>query len=292
MLGLEAWQCHARRHGRPGRALRPAVLRHPRVPALPDLRRPHRAGPRGPRARSRATDVDLDARVAEIEHAMQQRAQVHLQGPARRRLRLLPIVWIGIGLSVFQQFVGINVAFYYSSTLWQSVGVDPTELVLLLLHDVDHQHHRHRDRDDLRRPDRPQAARPHRLGRHGRLASALEAWAFSVRPGRRQAARHPGLGRPDRRPRLRPLLRPVLGRGGLGPARRDVPEPDPRRRPRRRRLRPVDRQLGHHRELPVAWRTGTCPATYVIYTVFAALSIPFILKWVKETKGKALEEMG
>jgi len=31
-------------------------------------------------------------------------------------------VWIGIALSVFQQFVGINVIFYYSSTLWQSVG--------------------------------------------------------------------------------------------------------------------------------------------------------------------------
>ncbi|WP_129337863.1 sugar porter family MFS transporter [Cellulomonas endophytica] len=35
---------------------------------------------------------------------------------------LLPIVWVGIALSVFQQFVGINVIFYYSSTLWQSVG--------------------------------------------------------------------------------------------------------------------------------------------------------------------------
>ncbi|MGC1208219.1 MAG: sugar porter family MFS transporter [Ornithinimicrobium sp.] len=35
---------------------------------------------------------------------------------------LLPIVWIGIALSVFQQFVGINVIFYYSSTLWQAVG--------------------------------------------------------------------------------------------------------------------------------------------------------------------------
>ncbi len=35
---------------------------------------------------------------------------------------LLPIVWLGIGLSVFQQFVGINVIFYYSSVLWQAVG--------------------------------------------------------------------------------------------------------------------------------------------------------------------------
>ncbi len=35
---------------------------------------------------------------------------------------LLPIVWVGIGLSVLQQFTGINVIFYYSSTLWQAVG--------------------------------------------------------------------------------------------------------------------------------------------------------------------------
>jgi hypothetical protein len=32
--------------------------------------------------------------------------------------------------------------------------------------------------------------------------------------------------------------------------------------------------------------------SYVIYACFAFLSIPFILKFVKETKGKSLEEMG
>jgi hypothetical protein len=31
--------------------------------------------------------------------------------------------------------------------------------------------------------------------------------------------------------------------------------------------------------------------TYIMYTFFAALSIPFVLKFVKETKGKTLEEM-
>jgi SP family sugar:H+ symporter-like MFS transporter len=39
-----------------------------------------------------------------------------------KALGLKPIVWIGIGLSVFQQFVGINVIFYYSTTLWRAVG--------------------------------------------------------------------------------------------------------------------------------------------------------------------------
>lgn len=32
------------------------------------------------------------------------------------------IVWVGLLLSVFQQFVGINVIFYYSNVLWEAVG--------------------------------------------------------------------------------------------------------------------------------------------------------------------------
>lgn len=42
-----------------------------------------------------------------------------LRGP---RLGLLPVVWVGIVLAMLQQFVGINVIFYYSSVLWQAVG--------------------------------------------------------------------------------------------------------------------------------------------------------------------------
>ena len=36
--------------------------------------------------------------------------------------RIRPILWTGIGLAVFQQFVGINVVFYYGATLWEAVG--------------------------------------------------------------------------------------------------------------------------------------------------------------------------
>ena len=32
--------------------------------------------------------------------------------------KIHPIIWVGIALSVFQQFVGINVVFYYGSELW------------------------------------------------------------------------------------------------------------------------------------------------------------------------------
>jgi SP family sugar:H+ symporter-like MFS transporter len=47
-----------------------------------------------------------------------------LRGP---RLGLLPIVWVGILLSIFQQFVGINVIFYYSTSLWRSVGFSESD---------------------------------------------------------------------------------------------------------------------------------------------------------------------
>lgn len=35
---------------------------------------------------------------------------------------LHPLVWVGMGLAILQQFVGINAIFYYSTTLWKSVG--------------------------------------------------------------------------------------------------------------------------------------------------------------------------
>jgi SP family sugar:H+ symporter-like MFS transporter len=40
--------------------------------------------------------------------------------PVTRRIR--PIVWAGLLLAVFQQLVGINVIFYYGATLWQLAG--------------------------------------------------------------------------------------------------------------------------------------------------------------------------
>ena len=47
-----------------------------------------------------------------------------------RKFGLQGIVWIGIILSVFQQFVGINVIFYYSTTLWRAVGFSEDQALL------------------------------------------------------------------------------------------------------------------------------------------------------------------
>jgi MFS transporter, SP family, sugar:H+ symporter len=76
-------------------------------------------------------NIDLDAKVAQIRATLTHETKPSmrdLRGPA---LGLLPIVWVGIMLSVFQQFVGINVIFYYSSVLWQAVGFNENNALLI-----------------------------------------------------------------------------------------------------------------------------------------------------------------
>ena len=60
---------------------------------------------------------EIEASLAEDHHKPQ---LSDLIDKTTRRLR--PIVWVGIGLATFQQLVGINVVFYYGAVLWQSVG--------------------------------------------------------------------------------------------------------------------------------------------------------------------------
>ncbi|MCW8808316.1 MAG: MFS transporter, partial [Rhodanobacter sp.] len=64
----------------------------------------------------------LDKKLADIEDSLRSEHKPRLSDLRGAAAGLLPIVWVGILLSVFQQFVGINVIFYYSSTLWHSVG--------------------------------------------------------------------------------------------------------------------------------------------------------------------------
>jgi SP family sugar:H+ symporter-like MFS transporter len=81
----------------------------------------------------------VNDRIHEISRTMVQDVRstvVDLRGPF---LGLLPIVWVGILLSVFQQFVGINVIFYYSSTLWRQVGfTEADSLIITVLTSVTH----------------------------------------------------------------------------------------------------------------------------------------------------------
>ena len=70
---------------------------------------------------ARLVGGDVEAKVQEIRQTVLRERKPRLSD-LMGRSGLLPIVWIGVGLSVLQQFVGINVIFYYSSVLWQAVG--------------------------------------------------------------------------------------------------------------------------------------------------------------------------
>ncbi|HTV78154.1 MAG TPA: sugar porter family MFS transporter [Steroidobacteraceae bacterium] len=45
--------------------------------------------------------------------------------------RIRRIVWVGIGLAIFQQLVGINIVFYYGTVLWESVGFSENDSLLI-----------------------------------------------------------------------------------------------------------------------------------------------------------------
>src|ERR1700742_2640122 len=73
----------------------------------------------------------VEATIAEIRKSIgadKVRSLRDLAGPS---FGLLPVVWTGILLSVFQQFVGINVIFYYSATLWHAVGFTQDDALVI-----------------------------------------------------------------------------------------------------------------------------------------------------------------
>jgi len=74
---------------------------------------------------------DVDGRIKEIQRSLKSDKPVRLGDLRGPFLGLLPIVWVGILLSVFQQFVGINVIFYYSSVLWEAVGFSSQNSLLI-----------------------------------------------------------------------------------------------------------------------------------------------------------------
>jgi len=71
------------------------------------------------------------ARIGGDAEALVRQVEQSLRGEHRPRLsdlfvagtrRLAPVVWVGMGLAAFQQFVGINIIFYYGEVLWKAAG--------------------------------------------------------------------------------------------------------------------------------------------------------------------------
>ena len=80
-------------------------------------------------ARLLAPDV-LDSTITQIRESVMQERKPHYRDIFVGG-RILPVVWVGISLSVFQQFVGINVVFYYGSVLWQTAGFGESKALLI-----------------------------------------------------------------------------------------------------------------------------------------------------------------
>lgn len=70
-------------------------------------------------------------KVAEISASLLTEHKPRLSDVLERGKIFRGIVWIGIGLAVFQQLVGINVVFYYGAVLWQSVGFTESDALLI-----------------------------------------------------------------------------------------------------------------------------------------------------------------
>lgn len=70
---------------------------------------------------------DPEAKVGEIRTSIGQEDRTSFADIAGPRLGLRPLVWVGIILAGLQQLVGINAIFYYSTTLWKSVGFSESD---------------------------------------------------------------------------------------------------------------------------------------------------------------------
>ncbi|MFT4175898.1 MAG: sugar porter family MFS transporter [Luteolibacter sp.] len=66
---------------------------------------------------------DADAKVREIQQTVLADHRPRMSDLYDKvKGRIYPILWVGIGLAVLQQFVGINVVFYYGEVLWKAAG--------------------------------------------------------------------------------------------------------------------------------------------------------------------------
>jgi MFS transporter, SP family, sugar:H+ symporter len=119
-LGLEAWRWMFLA------MVIPAIVYGALSFTIPESPRYLIANNRIPEARSVLQrllgSAHLDETIVRIQQTLRLEHKPSMRDLKGTALGLLPIVWVGVLLSVFQQFVGINVIFYYSTTLWHAVG--------------------------------------------------------------------------------------------------------------------------------------------------------------------------
>jgi len=71
---------------------------------------------------------NADALVREVRESLKADHKPRLSDLIDRASgHISPVLWVGVGLAVFQQFVGINVIFYYGEVLWKAAGLTSDE---------------------------------------------------------------------------------------------------------------------------------------------------------------------
>lgn len=74
---------------------------------------------------------DTKAKIEEIKKTLVEGVKPRLKDVIDiATSKMHPIVWIGIGLAILQQLTGINVIFYYGATLWQAAGFTEADALL------------------------------------------------------------------------------------------------------------------------------------------------------------------
>ncbi len=128
LLGLDAWRWMLVVEALPAVVYGALALRLPESPRYL-VAKGHAEEARAVLARLEGGDVDAEVARIQASLAGERTPRLSdLRGPA---LGLLPIVWVGLVLSMLQQLVGINVVFYYSASLWEAVGVDSSRALLI-----------------------------------------------------------------------------------------------------------------------------------------------------------------
>lgn len=72
-------------------------------------------------------ESNIELKIQRIRESMERETEPSWHDLKNPSGKIASIVWIGLLLSVFQQFVGINVIFYYSNVLWEAVGFDESQ---------------------------------------------------------------------------------------------------------------------------------------------------------------------
>ncbi len=76
-------------------------------------------------------ETNIEAKVERIQQTMKRETEPSWRDLLGSNGKVAKIVWIGLLLSMFQQFVGINVIFYYSNVLWEAVGFDESQAFVI-----------------------------------------------------------------------------------------------------------------------------------------------------------------